>query len=160
MANIKVLIVDDSLVFRKFLSENLPKVNPSIEIVGYASNPYEADQKIPKLNPDVISLDVEMPGMNGIDFLKKLLPRKPIPVVLVSSLNVGVFDALSFGAVDFVRKPDMSKENSTSVFVRNLATKLVIASCAKVRVPDFSRTMTPRDQEVADVVNHKKPLPT
>ena len=159
MSKIKVLIVDDSLVFGKFLSENLPKINPSIEIVGYARNPYDAEKKIPLLKPDVLSLDVEMPGMNGIDFLKKLLPKNPIPVVLVSSLNVGVFDALAFGAVDFVRKPAMSKENSTMVFVKNLATKLVIASCAKVRVPDFARDIIPRDQEVADVVSHKKPLP-
>ena len=159
MSKIKVLIVDDSLVFGKFLSENLPKVNPAIEIVGYARNPYDAEQKIPKLKPDVLSLDVEMPGMSGIDFLKKLLPKNPIPVVLVSSLNIGVFDALAFGAVDFVRKPDMSKENSTLAFAKNLATKLVIASCAKVRVPDFTRQVTPRDQEVADVVNHSKPLP-
>ena len=159
MSKIKVLIVDDSLVFGKFLSENLPQVNPSIEIVGYARDPYDAEKKIPLLKPDVLSLDVEMPGMSGIDFLKKLLPRNPIPVVLVSSLNVGVFDALAFGAVDFVKKPDMTKTNSTKAFVNNLATKLVIASCAKVRVPNFNRQVQPKDQEVADVVNHKKPLP-
>lgn len=132
---VKVLIVDDSLVFCKFLSENLPKENPSIEVVGYAMNAYDALRKIPQLNPDVISLDVEMPKLSGIDFLKELLPKYPLPVILVSSLNVSVFDALSNGAVDFVKKPDMSKNYGAQVFVRNLASKLCIVSNAKVRLP-------------------------
>lgn len=132
---IKVLIIDDSLVFDKFLSEQLPKTDSRIEVVGYAMNAYDALRKIPLLNPDVLSLDVEMPRMSGIDFLAELLPKYPLPVILVSSLNVSVFDALSNGAVDFVKKPDMSKNYSTQLFVRNLATKLYIASNAKVKVP-------------------------
>lgn len=131
---IKVLIVDDSLVFDRFLSEALPKVQSRIEVVGYAVNAFDAMRKIPKLKPDVITLDVEMPQLSGIDFLKKLLPEHPIPVILVSSLNVSVFDALAYGAVDFVRKPDMQADNTTSIFVQNLASKILIASHAKVRV--------------------------
>lgn len=132
---IKTMVIDDSFVFRKFLIDNLPKIQERIEIVGYATDPLDAMNKIPRLKPDVITLDVEMPHMTGIEFLKELLPKYPIPVILVSSLNVGVFDALSYGAVDFVRKPDMSVENASMIFAQNLATKVMIAKQAKVRLP-------------------------
>lgn len=142
---IRTMIVDDSMVFRRFLIDNLPKTQDRIEIVGNAMDPIDAMQKIPKLNPDVITLDVEMPRMTGIDFLKELLPRYPIPVILVSSLNVGVFDALSYGAVDFVRKPDMTAENAAEKFAQNLARKVVIASHAKVRLPAALKTSAKSD---------------
>ncbi len=132
---IKVMVIDDSLVFRKYLIENLPKVQPRIEIIGYATDPYDAMQKLRTLKPDVITLDIEMPRMTGLEFLKELLPKNPLPVILVSSLNVSVFDALSYGAVDFVRKPDMSKNNAKEAFVKSLSSKVVIASQARVRVP-------------------------
>lgn len=132
---IKVMVIDDSLVFRKYLIENLPKVQPRIEIIGYATDPYDAMQKLRTLKPDVLTLDIEMPRMTGLEFLKELLPKNPLPVILVSSLNVSVFDALSYGAVDFVRKPDMSKNNAKESFVKSLSTKVVIASQARVRVP-------------------------
>lgn len=140
---IKLLIVDDSLVFCRFLSTQLPKINPQIQVVGYAMNAYDAFRKVSTLNPTVLSLDVEMPGLSGIDFLKKLIPTHPVPVVLVSSLNVGVFDALSYGAVDFVKKPDMSNEYTTEAFAQNLASKLVIASSATVRAPKNSESAHP-----------------
>lgn len=130
---IKVLVVDDSSVFRQLLVENL-SAQPNIEVVGYAINAYDAQKKIPRLNPDVLTLDVEMPGVNGIEFLKQLLPQHPIPVILVSSLNLSVFDALSAGAVDFVRKPDMSHHNSKELFITTLSTKIAAASKARVRV--------------------------
>lgn len=132
---IRVMIVDDSLVFCRFLSIHLSKANPRIQIIGYASNGTEALQKVPSLKPDVITLDIEMPGMNGIEFLKKLLPEYPIPVVLASSLSVSVFDMLSYGAVDFVKKPDMTAKNSTSIFIQNIASKIEEASTSKVRRP-------------------------
>lgn len=87
--------------------------------------------KIPKLNPDVITMDVEMPGKSGIDFLKEYLPQHPIPVILVSSLNLKVFDALDAGAVDFVRKP--ASQDNMDAFVTTLTQKVLIASAAKVR---------------------------
>ncbi|BDF06420.1 protein-glutamate methylesterase/protein-glutamine glutaminase [[Clostridium] hylemonae] len=136
---IRVLIIDDSLVFDRFLSEALPKASSNIEAAGYFMSPYDALTKIPVLKPDVITLDVEMPGINGIDFLKKLLPRYPLPVILVSSLNVNVFDALSNGAVDFVKKPDMSRNYTTQLFVQNLCAKILIASRAKVKLPEPPR---------------------
>ena len=84
--NIKVLVVDDSSLFRQMIMDHL-SAQPGIEVVGYAINAYDAKRKIPLLKPDVLTLDVEMPGLNGIEFLKQLLPTNPIPVILVSSLN-------------------------------------------------------------------------
>lgn len=136
---IRVLIVDDSLVFVNFLSHELPKADNRIEIVGYAMNAADAMRKIPTTKPDVLTLDVEMPKMNGIDFLEELLPRHLLPVILVSSLNVGVFDALANGAVDFVKKPDMSRDYSSRTFVQNLAGKINIASNATVKLPRVFR---------------------
>lgn len=132
-SKIKVLVVDDSSLFRQTIIQYLSE-QPDIEVVGYAINAYDAKQKIPKLQPDVLTLDVEMPGLNGIEFLKQLLPTNPIPVILVSSLNLSVFDALSAGAVDFVRKPDMSKANSKEMFFASLTPKIKAASKARVHV--------------------------
>lgn len=126
---IRVLVVDDSAVARAFLTKGLAAF-PNIEVVGYAINALDAKSKIARLNPDVMTLDVEMPGTNGIDFLRELLPEHPLPVILVSSLNLRVFDALAAGAVDFVRKPDGVESRDT--FLRSLAQKIVVASRAKV----------------------------
>ncbi|WP_026892794.1 protein-glutamate methylesterase/protein-glutamine glutaminase [Lacrimispora aerotolerans] len=131
---IRVLIVDDSLLFRKVLIDNLSK-NPNIEVIGYAIDAFDAEKKIPLLKPDVVTVDVEMPRLNGIDFVKKLLPIYAVPVILVSSLNLNVFEALSAGAVDFVRKPDMTTGNSSSTFLNTLMSKIFIASRAKIKVP-------------------------
>ena len=106
MANkIRVLVVDDSIIARKIIMEGLAK-DPRIEVAGYAINAIDAENKLKSLNPDVMTCDVQMPGMTGIEFLKKILPQHPLPVVLASSLNLRVFDALHAGAVGFVRKPD------------------------------------------------------
>lgn len=126
---IRVLVVDDSAVARSFLIKGL-EAYPNIEVVGYAINALDATAKIQRLQPDVMTLDVEMPGTNGIDFLAKLLPEHPLPVILVSSLNLRVFDALAAGAVDFVRKPDGTESRDS--FFRSLSQKIVVASCAKV----------------------------
>lgn len=134
---IRVLIVDDSLLFRKVLIDNLSK-NPNIEVIGYAVDAFDAERKIPLLKPDVVTVDVEMPRLSGIDFVKKLLPIYTVPVILVSSLNLNVFEALSAGAVDFVRKPDMSSGNSSSTFLNTLISKIFIASRAKIKVPQAS----------------------
>jgi two-component system chemotaxis response regulator CheB len=129
----KVLVVDDSSLFRQMIITHLSE-QKDIEVVGYAINAYDAQRKIPLLKPDVLTLDVEMPGLSGIDFLKQLLPTHPIPVILVSSLNLSVFDALSAGAVDFVRKPDMSAHNTKDLFFSSLTTKIRGAIKAKVRI--------------------------
>ncbi len=137
---IRVLVVDDSLLARKVIIDGL-RDYPNIEVVGYAINAIDAKNKIRQLKPDVMTLDVQMPGMTGLDFLAQLLPTNPLPVVLVSSLNLGVFDALHAGAVDFVRKPDGSQ--STELFVASLAQKVMVASTAKVRRPSASSAAEP-----------------
>jgi len=131
---IRDFIVDDSLLFRKVLIDNLSQ-NPNIEVIGYAVDAFDAERKIPLLKPDVVTLDVELPMINGIEFVKKLLPKHPVPVILVSSLNLNVFEALSAGAVDFVRKPDMSSSNTANTFLNTLISKIFIASRAVIKVP-------------------------
>lgn len=150
---IRVLIVDDSMLFRKVLMDNLSQ-NSNIEVIGYAVDAFDAERKIPVLKPDVVTVDVEMPRLNGIDFVKKLLPKYPVPVILVSSLNLNVFEALSAGAVDFVRKPDMSKNNSISAFLTTLSGKIFIASRAKIKVPASQTAPKPAPVPPAD----KKPF--
>ncbi len=130
----RVMVIDDSILFRNWLINNINS-NQRFEVVGYAINAFDAKQKIPALKPDIITLDIEMPGMSGIDFLKEFLPVHPIPAILVSSLNLRVFDALAAGAVDFVRKPDMESGQSKDLFLSTLLSKLSIASCARVRLP-------------------------
>ncbi|AWW26405.1 chemotaxis response regulator protein-glutamate methylesterase [Acetobacterium sp. KB-1] len=128
---IKVLIVDDSLVFRESLSREISK-DPDIEVVGTATDPYMARDLIIKLKPDVLTLDVEMPKMNGIEFLKKLMPQYPLPVIVVSSVSKNVLDALDAGAVEFVTKPNVSRPGGMASFVNELIIKIKIASTAKV----------------------------
>lgn len=137
---IRVLVVDDSAVARAFLTKGLAAF-PNIEVVGYAINAMDADKKIKALRPDVLTLDVEMPGMNGIEFLKQLLPKHPIPAILVSSLNLRVFDALAAGAIDFVRKPD--SVDKQKAFLTSLAKKIAVASCARVHQPIGTTPSTP-----------------
>ena len=127
---IRVLVVDDSALARNLIIQGL-SAHPRVEIVGYAINTLDAKQKIPRLKPDVVTMDVEMPGQSGIDFLKEYLPANPVPVILCSSLNLKVFDALNAGAVDFVRKPDV--QDSKETFISSLTQKILVASMAKVR---------------------------
>ncbi len=118
MSKIKVLIVDDSAVIRKLLTEILQS-DPGIEVVGSAADAYIAREKIKALNPDVITLDVEMPKMDGITFLKNLMRLRPMPVVMVSTLTAKgadvTLEALSVGALDFVCKPTGSGQGLEDV---------------------------------------------
>ncbi len=132
MRPIKVLVVDDSIVFRELLVQNLSR-DPAIQVVGTAKDPFEARDAILACKPDVMTLDVELPRMNGIEFLRKLMPQYPLPVVVISSLSDSVFDALNAGAVDFVAKPAVSSRAQLEDFVRNeLLVKIKIASTAKI----------------------------
>lgn len=128
---IKVLIVDDSLLFRETLAKEIGK-DFGIEVIGTAEDPFAARDKILELKPDVITLDVEMPKMDGIAFLKKLMPQYPLPVIVVSSVGKNVFEALDAGAVDFVTKPEINKPGGMNSFINELIVKIKIASTAKV----------------------------
>lgn len=134
MRKIRLMIVDDSILFRNWMVQNLG-ADPRFEVVGYAVNALDAKDKLPQLKPDIMTLDIEMPGMTGIDFLREVLPSHPIPIILVSSLNVRVFDALAAGAVDFVRKPDMNMEGGKEAFLSTLKAKLSAGVDAKVKIP-------------------------
>ena len=132
MLPIKVLVVDDSIVFRELLVQNLNK-DPAIRVVGTAKDPFEARDAILALKPDVMTLDVELPRMNGIEFLRKLIPQYPLPVIVISSLSDKVFDAMRAGAVDFVAKPVVSNRKQMEDFIKNeLLVKIKIASTAKI----------------------------
>jgi len=129
---IRVLVVDDQAIVREKLSRGLAQ-DPLIEVIGKAANPYIARDKIVRENPDVITLDVEMPGMSGIEFLRYLMPQFPLPVIMVSSLTEEgkktTLEALDAGAVDFVTKPDGSK-NSYEIMIAELCEK--VKNAAKV----------------------------
>jgi two-component system chemotaxis response regulator CheB len=130
-SKIKLMIVDDSILFRETLAKFFVNDN-LIEVIGKASDPYEARDKIMELRPDVITLDVEMPKMNGIQFLKKLIPQCPIPTVIVSSAPIMAFDALDAGAVDYVKKPMIKTPKDMEAFAADIRGKVITASQAKV----------------------------
>src|SRR5512145_149673 len=140
---IKLLIVDDSALVRKLLTEMLSR-DREIEVVGAASDPYAAREKIKQLNPDVITLDVEMPRMDGITFLENLMRLRPMPVVMVSSLTQQGADvtlrALELGAIDFVAKPKVDVAGSLVEYADELIAKVKMAAGARVS----TRSTAPR----------------
>jgi two-component system chemotaxis response regulator CheB len=135
MKPITVLIIDDSALVRKMLTEIL-QTDPGIEVVGTAVDPYDAREKIKKLNPDVLTLDVEMPKMDGVTFLDNLMRLHPMPVVMVSSLTEKGADvtlrALELGAVDFVNKPKIDIAHSLDQYTDEIISKLKNAAGSKV----------------------------
>ena len=132
MHPVRVLVVEDSMVFRELLVQSLNQ-DPDVEVVATARDPYEARDAIVEYRPDVMTLDVELPRMNGIEFLRKLMPQYPLPVVVISSLSDKVFDALNAGAVDFVAKPALADRKQLENFIHNeLLVKIKIASTAKI----------------------------
>src|SRR5271165_757795 len=133
---VRVLVVDDSAVMRQLLTEILGS-DPEIEVVGSAPDPYVAREKIKRLNPDVLTLDVEMPRMDGRAFLRNLMRLRPMPVVMCSSLTQNgaavALDALSLGAVDFVAKPVVDVERGILQANQEIISKVKIAAQARVR---------------------------
>jgi len=140
---IKVLIVEDSMVFREALRIGLSS-DPSIEVVDVVSDAYMARDKIIQYRPDVMTLDVELPKMNGIEFLKRLIPQYPIPVVVVSSATEKVYEALNAGAVDFVSKP--SSKTGVESFINELIVKIKIASISNVGYLKSNYLNTPNNK--------------
>lgn len=139
--NIRVLVVDDSILYREVLSKGM-SADPRIEVVETAGDPFDARDKIIKYRPDVMTCDVEMPRMNGIEFIRRLLPQYPIPVIVVSSVNRAVFDAMKAGAVDFVAKPDVNSTDSVKFFITEMIEKVKIASMAKVMLSKAEEKVT------------------
>ncbi|RLA07559.1 MAG: chemotaxis response regulator protein-glutamate methylesterase [Gammaproteobacteria bacterium] len=136
MKKIKTLIIDDSALVRQVMTEIL-NTDPAIDVVGTASDPYAAREKIKKLAPDVLTLDVEMPRMDGITFLENLMRLRPMPVVMVSTLTAKgadvTFRALELGAIDFVSKPKLDVASSLKEYGKEIIDKIKIAAIAKVR---------------------------
>jgi two-component system, chemotaxis family, protein-glutamate methylesterase/glutaminase len=133
---IKVLIIDDSALVRQLLSEILG-ADPAIEVVGTAQDAYMAREKIKRLNPHVLTLDVEMPKMDGIQFLRNLMRLRPMPVVMCSSLTERgadvTLDALALGAVDFVTKPKVDVAYRLEDYADEITAKVKAAARARVR---------------------------
>lgn len=140
---IKILIIDDSALARKLLGAMLSK-DRDIEVVGAAADPYAARERIKQLNPDVITLDVEMPRMDGITFLENLMRLRPMPVVMVSSLTQRgaevTLRALELGAIDYVAKPKVDIAGSLASYADELIAKVKVAASARVN----PRAGTPR----------------
>ena len=136
MANIRVLIVDDSAIVRNALTEIFSS-DPRIEVMGTASDPYMAAKKIQKEVPDVITLDIEMPKMDGLTFLHKIMTQHPIPVVVISSLTQTgtqtALKALEYGAVEIIKKPNLYSEELIKEAKINLCDIVKAASASKLR---------------------------
>lgn len=125
-------MVDDSPFFRRILTDGLC-ADPDISVVATASDPFEARDNIIKYNPTVMTLDLELPRMNGVEFLQKLMPQYPLPVIVISSFGEAREAVLRAGAVDFVRKPESMDPLQLAEFVqKELITKVKLASTAKV----------------------------
>lgn len=135
---IKVLIVDDSALIRQLLSEIINGFD-DLEVVGAAPNPLVAREMIRQHNPDVLTLDVEMPRMDGLDFLERLMRLRPMPVVMISSLTERGSEislrALELGAVDFIAKPRFDARHGLIDYADQVAEKIRIAAAARVRRP-------------------------
>ncbi len=157
---IKVLIVDDSAIVRQALSL-IFNSDPFIEVVATANDPYFAVKKIQKFQPDVITLDLQMPRMDGLTFLKKIMKQNPIPVVIISSFSeqgsMNTIKALEYGAVDVVEKPSLSDERAIRESKLRLCNKIKAASLAKVKRKTDNRLtnntpLSPGKKYSADVI--------
>jgi two-component system chemotaxis response regulator CheB len=132
---VRVLIVDDSAVIREMLSMLL-SADPEIEVVGTASDPFIARERIKELNPDVVTLDIEMPHMDGVTFLRKIMTLRPMPVIMISTLTQAgaeiTLEALEIGAVDFIAKPTVDVANAIAGIAAELQEKVRSAAHARV----------------------------
>jgi len=148
---IKLLIVDDSALIRQMLTQIFSS-SDEIEVVGTAVDPIAARDKIKKLNPDVLTLDIEMPRMDGLTFLRNLMRLRPMPVVMISTLTekgaAVTLEALELGAVDFVAKPKVDVSNSLNEYAEDIIAKVKMAAKAKVRSIDSRATTAKQRSKV------------
>jgi len=151
MAKIKVLIVDDSALIRQMLTEILNS-DRGIEVVGAAADPLIAREKIKKLKPDVITLDVEMPKMDGVTFLKNLMRLHPMPVVMISTLTEQgadiTFEALEAGAIDFIAKPKLDVKEALKEYTDEIIEK--VKSAAKANVSAIASKISSSESSEAE----------
>ena len=144
---IKVLVVDDSALIRALLKEII-QADPELELVGQAPDAYVARDLIKQLNPDVLTLDVEMPRMDGLTFLEKLMHGRPMPVVMISSLteqgSEATFRAMELGAVDFVAKPKLGIREGMQAYAEEICYKIKAASLARL-IPRSAKPVMPVD---------------
>lgn len=151
---IKVLIVDDSALVRQVLTEIL-SAEQDIQVVGTAADPYIAREKIKELNPDVLTLDVEMPRMDGVTFLGNLMRLRPMPVIMISTLTENgaevTLRALEYGAVDYVSKPKIDVVGQLQEYAREIVEKVRMA--AKAHVRPLVKRRPPPTASVSDKVN-------
>ena len=156
MNKIKVLIVDDSAVMRQYLTHILSS-SPMIEVVGSAMDPYIADKKISILKPDVLTLDIAMPRMDGLTFLQKLMISSPMPVLMVSSFTERgakeTLQALEYGAVDFICKPSSQDSDNMKNFSESLIEKIILVSKSKVERSRATRILP--EVRLHDMVDKK-----
>lgn len=143
MSKVKVLVVDDSAFMRKLITNFLSE-SPQIEVVGTAKNGKEALEKVALLKPDVVTLDVEMPVMNGLEALKQLMKNHPLPVVMLSSTTTegaeNTITAMQYGAIDFVAKPSGVISLDLYKVKEELINKVLLASRANVRAISLDNT--------------------
>jgi len=160
---IKVLIVDDSALIRQML-KTMIESDPELEVVGVASDPFMAREKIKQLNPDVLTLDVEMPRMDGVTFLGNLMRLRPMPVVMVSTLTEKGADitlrALEIGAFDFVSKPKLDFTNKLPEYSEEIIEKIKAASRARVKTIEnrsYIGSLNIKEKFTSDVILPKAP---
>ncbi len=154
MSKIRVLVIDDSALIRKILTEVLSS-SPEIEVIGAAADPLIAREMIKQLNPDVLTLDIEMPHMDGITFLSNLMRLRPTPVVMISTLTEhgaeATLNALALGAVDFIAKPRVDVVNTLNEYAEEIISKVIGAAQAKVGNV-YKRAVKPPKSPVAATV--------
>lgn len=161
---VKVLIIDDSALVRQLLTE-IFNSDPEINVVGTAQDPFDAREKIKKLNPDVLTLDVEMPKMDGITFLSNLMRLRPMPVVMISTLTEKgadvTFEALEIGAVDFVSKPKIDVAVELKEYSEEICEKVKTAAGARVSaISDRRNKLDVAPKLSADAVLQKRKGPS
>ena len=161
MNKIKVLVVDDSALIRSIITKILSS-DQSIEVVGTAQDPYDAREKIKQLNPDVLTLDIEMPRMDGLTFLENLMRLHPMPVVMVSTLTEkgaeATMRALSIGAVDFLPKPKTDVEHGLNEYAEDLIDKIKAAKATNLNALASDKKITNLNNSSNSKVHQPEPM--
>lgn len=159
MTPIRVIVIDDSALVRKLLTEIL-SADKGIEVVATAADPFQAREKIKQFNPDVLTLDVEMPRMDGITFLRNLMRLRPMPVVMISTMTENgaevTLEALELGAVDYVEKPKIDLSHSFAEYAELIISKVKAAAGARVSALQSTPRLQVEQRLTADAVLAKQ----